>query len=163
MKEIFKDVKGYEGLYKISNTGKVIGTKELTPRKTRTGYLRVQLSRNNRVTDKYIHRLVAEHFLKNPNNKTEVNHKDFNKSNNEFTNLEWVTPQENKNHFLSFGKPAKRASFKGVDNGRAKLTERQIREIRLIKGKTIKALSEIYNVSHATIHRVIHKVSWRHI
>lgn len=79
------------------NKGKTVPLYEIKPRYTRLGYARVymrQVSTNKRV-DKYIHRLVAEYFIPNPLNKKYVNHKDCNRSNNDYTNLEWVTAKEN--------------------------------------------------------------------
>ena len=79
------------------NKNKVVPLYEIKPRYTKQGYARVymrQVSTNKRV-DKYIHRLVAEYFIPNPLNKKYVNHKDCNRSNNDYTNLEWVTAKEN--------------------------------------------------------------------
>ena len=99
MVEVWKDVKGYEGLYKVSNTGKVMGkNKEIVQKKNSKGYLYCQLWKNNFPKTKRIHRLVAEAFILNPENKEEVNHKDANKVNNFVENLEWVTRQENMEH-----------------------------------------------------------------
>lgn len=97
MKEIWKDIIGYEGEYQISNMGRVkslIGRREriLKPRKNKRGYLRVSLHQRN---DKMIHRLVAIAFLPNPEGLKEVNHKDENPSNNCVDNLEWCTHQYN--------------------------------------------------------------------
>lgn len=65
------------------------------------GYLTVGLRRPNKTTEKfYVHRLVAQYFIPNPENKPEVNHKDFNKSNNWVNNLEWCTRAENSKHFV---------------------------------------------------------------
>lgn len=97
--EVWKDIKGYEGLYRISNTGKVLSlqymggytTRELKPRIHKRGYLWVSL-RNNGVEGHYlIHRLVADAFIENPNNYACVNHKDENPANNNVENLEWCT------------------------------------------------------------------------
>ena len=103
-------IKDFDG-YFISNDGKVYcnlgkGNRnrnkrcelyEIKPRLARNGYTRIymrQTSTNKRV-DRYIHRLVAEHFIPNPENKPCINHKDCNRSNNDFANLEWVTHKEN--------------------------------------------------------------------
>ena len=84
--EIWKDVKDYEGRYKISNLGKIKSfygkEKLLKPKKNHGGYLEVLLYKNNKNRLHRVHRLVAEAFIPNPENKPEVNHKDGNKLNN---------------------------------------------------------------------------------
>lgn len=103
MNEIWKDIKGYNGLYQVSNTGFVKSFQTKTPfikkfNKNHQGYLSVALCLDNKVKLVKIHRLVAEAFLPNPENKPQVNHKDGNKSNNHVDNLEWVTASENIKH-----------------------------------------------------------------
>lgn len=96
--EIFKDIEGYEG-YRISSWGKVSYDGILiNPQETKKGYLRVPLYKNKKRKWFKVHRLVANAFIPNPYNKPQVNHKDGNKQNNSFTNLEWVTDEENKEH-----------------------------------------------------------------
>lgn len=89
--------------YEISNEGKVrnITTKYiLKGRESKSGYLQVSIKKDsdNKFKNQYIHRLVAIHFILNPENKREVNHKDGNKFNNKVDNLEWVTSSENQIH-----------------------------------------------------------------
>lgn len=119
MKEIWKDVKGYEGLYQVSNFGRVKSlnynntkkAKILIPKVIKnTGYLRVCLCKNGKVVDKKIHRLVMETFDPNKNtvkkcfdeeinfNKLCVNHIDENKLNCKLSNLEWCTHKYNDNY-----------------------------------------------------------------
>ena len=98
MKEIWKPVVGYEGLYEVSNTGKIksnISNKILKPYETSNGYLQHCLYLNNVKHRVYVHRLVAENFIPNPENKGTVNHIDENKKNNNVSNLEWCTQLEN--------------------------------------------------------------------
>ena len=100
MKEIWKDIKGYEGLYKVSNLGNVKSLKinaNIKPSKGRK-YIGVNLYKNGVTKTKSIHRLVAEHFIDNPNNKPCVNHIDCNRTNNKASNLEWCTYKENNNY-----------------------------------------------------------------
>ncbi len=111
MIEIWKDIKGYEGIYQVSNTGKVRSLDRkvwnyikkgriLKPHDNGHGYYNVSLSDGDKKSKHtYIHILVAEAFIPNPNNYTQVNHKDFNKANNAVDNLEWVSPQQNILHF----------------------------------------------------------------
>ena len=117
-KEVWKDVKGYEGYYKISNTGKVksltrrlwngVGyfTKPeaiLKPNPQVSGYLNVHLYKNKKRRPFAIHRLVAKHFIGFPKNEEHVNHKDGDKTNNHIENLEWVTRKENTRHAMETG------------------------------------------------------------
>lgn len=106
-KEIWKDIPNYKGLYQVSNYGKIksfLSNKILTPRISRSGYLRISLRKDGLTKDFYIHRLVGEVFLNKPNYKCEISHKDTNKQNNVYTNLEWVTHKENQNNPISVKK-----------------------------------------------------------
>lgn len=100
-----KQIIRFEGIYSISDCGKVFNqTKQLKTYFTRTGYECVKLTdRDGKKSHKTIHRLVAEHFIPNPLQKSEVNHIDGNKANNCISNLEWVTSSENKRHALQTG------------------------------------------------------------
>lgn len=103
MGEIWKDIKGYEGLYQISDRGNVKSFKygkerKLKPCKFGNGYLIINLSINGYYNSFNIHRLVCESFLPNPENKEQVNHKNGIKSDNRLDNLEWVTRSENAKH-----------------------------------------------------------------
>lgn len=97
--EIWKDIEGYEGLYQVSNYGKVksLGndknkkSKMRKERTTKDGYIQIKLHKNGETKGFYIHRLVAQAFISNPNGYKEVNHIDENKRNNSSTNLEWCT------------------------------------------------------------------------
>jgi hypothetical protein len=112
--EIWKDINGYEGYYQISNKGNVrsvdrfdgvhdrAGTvikQSLKP----NGYLQVGLRKHNQRKWVGVHRLVAIHFIDNPENKPQVNHIDGNKQNNTVENLEWVTQEENQQHAIRTG------------------------------------------------------------
>lgn len=117
MEEIWKDVKGYEGLYQVSNLGRVKSLEVKVPSGTKRGgkffrtkkekimsksldkgYEFIRLS-NNKITKNHrVHRLVAEAFIPNPNNYPCVNHKDENKLNNCVNNLEWCTTAYNNNY-----------------------------------------------------------------
>ena len=117
MKEIWKDVNGYEGLYQISNTGRikslshyarnnVNGGKRLTKGrilsqyKIPNGYFKVQLSKNGVRKKHYLHRIVAKAFLNNKDNLSDVNHIDGNKGNNFVENLEWCNHRDNQIHMV---------------------------------------------------------------
>lgn len=114
MTEIWKDINGYEGYYKISNLGRVKSVtrfvsssrtnhktqraKEIVGWDNGHGYLVVSLSKEGRRKNHYIHRLVAEHFVDNPNNYKVINHKDYDRTNNRCDNLEWCTQLQNIRH-----------------------------------------------------------------
>ncbi len=116
--EIWKDIQGYEGCYKVSNFGNVRalkreyclnGVKRLTEdkilkkRNSTDGYLRVAITLDGKRKDVGIHRLVAMAFINNPENKLEVNHKDGIKTNNHVSNLEWATRREQMKHAYDMG------------------------------------------------------------
>ena len=100
-KEIWKDVVGYEDLYRVSNYGQVWSNRRqrlLKQEKNRLGYMIVFLSSNNKRKAFCVHRLVAIAFIPNPNSYREINHKDENKGNNYVDNLEWCTRTYNVNY-----------------------------------------------------------------
>ena len=106
---VWKPVVGYEGIYEVSNMGDLkslcrkgrVKQLILKPYYTRKGYLRCILRKDGKPKQKLVHRLVAESFIDNPLNKTQVNHIDEVKDNNAASNLEWCTNQENCNHGTS--------------------------------------------------------------
>ena len=122
-----KPIKGWEGLYEITNDGQVYSIKRntyLKPRLSIDGYRRVCLCNNNIRREYRIARLVAEAFIENTENKSQVNHKDYNRQNDCMDNLEWVTNYENAlysyNH-NKFNNPGtyKAYTFTNVYNGKA--------------------------------------------
>ena len=104
--EIWKDIEGYGGLYQVSNLGRVKSLnynrtkkeKILKPRSNKDGYLNVNLYKEGRMKTCLVHRLVAKAFIPNPDNKSQVNHRDEDKTNNCVDNLEWMTRRENINY-----------------------------------------------------------------
>ena len=117
MEEVWKPIKGYEGLYEVSNYGRVrsldryvnsasskTGYQLAKGRilkqciNTETGYSVIQIYKNHKKKGCNVHKLVAEHFIPNPNNYRTVNHKDGNKANNKVDNLEWVSQSDNLIH-----------------------------------------------------------------
>lgn len=113
MKEIWKDVVGYEGLYQISSFGRLkhfstrFGWNILKNTNKKGWYFNVVLRSKNGNRSVKLHRLVAEAFIPNPENKREINHIDLNKQNNRVENLEWCSHKENIQHYIKLAYPEK--------------------------------------------------------
>lgn len=97
MKEEWKNIKGYENLYQISNLGNIYSVKKniILKTKKRKGYIAVNLYKDNKIKTYNVHRLVAQAFIPNPMKLSQVNHIDCNKNNNKANNLEWCSASEN--------------------------------------------------------------------
>lgn len=167
--ETWKDVVGYEGYYQVSSMGgfKSLDRKVPHPRSHKGyhfrkgkhikatisvfGYKRVPITRYHHEKTLFLHRLVAEAFLDNPENKPQVNHKDGNKLNNSVGNLEWVTSKENINHAHSSGLCAK-----GDSHHKTKLLDSDIINIikRIKSGDQLKKIAIDYCVNRDTIGNV---------
>jgi hypothetical protein len=101
LEEIWKDIRGYEGLYQVSDLGRVRRGNKLLHLNTNTyGYKHITLCKNNVPKTVVVHRLVADAFIENPQSKPQINHKDGNKENNTVANLEWVTQGDNNRHAI---------------------------------------------------------------
>lgn len=108
-RENWKEINGTLGRYLVSNTGKVISAKRgrfLTPKVDKYGYEVVTLWLGGKRIYRTVHRLVAKAFIENPDNLSQVNHKDFNKRNNNVDNLEWCTSRQNIKHWFENDKTA---------------------------------------------------------
>jgi len=166
MKEIWKDIKGYEGSYQISNLGRVkglerishvgngIGSDRKIPTRIMEGHLtgrnvfykQVMLSDNDRKQQGfYIHRLVLIHFNRMPNKGEESNHIDFNPLNNRIDNLEWVTSSQNSLHSREHMSKAKR----GEKHPAAKVTDLQAIEIKRLRKQKVRhrKIAEMFNIT----------------
>lgn len=175
--EIWLPIKGYEGLYEISNRGRV---KALSRRvdsgkchrewkehlsaygTDAKGYFRVALSKNGKSETRKVHRLVAEAFLPNPKNLPQVNHKDGNKQNNAVENLEWCDGSENLHHAYLIGLK----KVNGEHNPSAKLSCEDVLFIRKNYvprdsefGAT--ALGKRFGVHRKTIGRIVSGSHWK--
>ena len=165
------------GRYMISNHGGVrsldrkdsIGRDwegiERKLRPDKDGYLIVDLCKDGKYIYCKVHRLVAETFLDNPDNKKTVNHIDGVKSNNRVNNLEWATHTEQHKHAYANGlKVAK----KGEQHPNSKLTEAEVREIRERRTKnpevwTFRKLAKEYGVGKTLIGDIIYRKCWKHV
>ena len=155
MKEEWRDIKGYEDLYQVSNLGRVKSLKDnkgnyrekiLSNSTTTQGYLFVHLYKNGKVKLFTVHRLVAMHFIDNSNNYKEVNHKDENKSNNCVENLEWCTREYNNNYGTKNKRhsESRKGKYKGSKHYRA-------RKVQCVttgkKFNTVKEAGEYYFIN----------------
>lgn len=178
IEEIWKDIPGFEGWYQVSNTGKVksldrhiedgrlIKGITLSQYSTSQGYKRVALCKSGKHYKKFVHRLVAEAFVPNPNNFPVINHIDENPENNVCTNIEWCSVKYNVN----FGTRAEKFSEKthGELHYGHKLTEKEVRQIKKeykkgVKGFGTESLASKYGVHRMTIKAILTGQSWKHI
>ncbi len=114
-REEWKEIKGYEEYYLISDKGNVFSKRKnriMSPTMNSKGYYRVELNDGNSNKRYFVHRLVAETFLEKPNDCDIVNHLDFNPQNNNVDNLEWTTRKGNMEHSASAGRFEKTGEWK---------------------------------------------------
>lgn len=177
-REVWKDIVDYEGSYQVSNKGNVKSLDRITKTKNNKkilyvgkllnppvnnkGYKLVALYKNSKAHGIAIHRLVAQAFIPYEVDKLHVNHKDGNKLNNNTTNLEWVTPKENTRHAIA-NKLMTFDHLNGERNGRSKLEEYQIKEIRYLYYTTNisnSRLGERFDVTAENIWNIVNYKSW---
>jgi hypothetical protein len=175
--EIWKEVAGYEGLYEVSDLGRVRSTKRVLidkigrARRYRSkilsggvsdkGYWAIMLCKDAEQKMTLVARLVATAFIPNPDGKAEVNHKDGNKNDNSVSNLEWMTHQENSLH---------RNAVLGKNVGEAvhnsTMTNTQVIEIRKMRAETnlsCRAIGERFGVNGHAVYAAVMRRSWKHI
>ena len=143
--------------YEITKDGQVINKHNghiVKPQPNGKGYLRVSIGKKLM----FVHRLVAEKYIPNPENKPQINHKDGNKLNNSVDNLEFVTNQENRNHALKNG-----LHIYGEKCSYSKLKEKDVIYILNNLEKSDKELSDIFNVSKSTINDIRKGRTWKHL
>lgn len=150
--------------YKVSSNGDIVSLSSNTMLKQRIdtdGYPIVTLGNKGR-TSRRVHRLVAENFIDNPNMYKEVNHIDGVKTNNFVDNLEWCTRSENVQHAFDNGLKPKP---KGEKNGRSKLCDSDILEIRCLldNGFTRYEIANMYKVSWTAINFIYKGKTWCHV
>ena len=126
--EIWKDAIGFEGLYKVSNMGRIKNKKGaiLSPYHNNNGYISIDLYKKGKVYKLRVHRLVALAFIPNPNNLPMVNHKNENKTNNNVTNLEWCDNSYN----LSYGSRTEKM-FQSRKERNRKTAQKQVVQLDL--------------------------------
>lgn len=143
--------------YVITKNGEVMNKHNgriLKPQLNGKGYLRVSIGKQLM----FIHRLVAQKYVPNPENKLQVNHKDGNKLNNYYENLEWVTNQENRNHAVEND-----LYLYGTRCSWSKLTSAQVLEILNDNVHTFTELGKMYNVNRNTIRDIKMGKTWKQL
>ena len=163
MEEIWKDVQGYEGLYKISNFGKVLRVKDsklLSYYLNNKGYCCLSLYKEGKTYHPTVHRLVAIHFVDNPDNLKQVDHIDCNKENNKASNLEWCNQQDNYNHGM-----VNYLYSKNENHYFSKLSNEQVKCIpTLFKiGFTRSTIARILGLNPSSIKAIENRVSYREL
>lgn len=168
--EEWRDIKGYEGRYKVSNQGRVTGIQKkfLKPAITKKGYQIVRLfDGGGRATakDVSVHSLVADAFIGPRPTGLEINHKDCNKDNNTPSNLEYVTTKENIHHAIANGNHVL-PDNSGSKNGMAVLNETKVAYLRsqlLLKKKDIKIFAQHYRVNPDYLSKVYRGMGWENV
>lgn len=169
MEEVWKDVVGYEGLYQVSNTGKIRGLDRLSScnqfvsgkikeqRHDKDGYLKVTLCKDGNKKCHSVHRLVATAFIPNPNDFPVINHKDENKQNNYVENLEWCTVKYNTNYGTCIQRRVAKIRGKRTDDKRCKTIYQYSNEGILINTfLSIGDASRSLNIRKSTIKDILH-------
>ena len=163
-----KKISGYEG-YTISGDGSVFNEKLQRPLKGRVGkngYKNFVLTKNGNSTRFYAHRLIAEAFIPNPENKPCINHKNGIKTDNRIENLEWCTYSENIQHAYDNGlRTYNVPDNSGENHGSSKLTDNDVLDIRNAYplGFTQQQMADAYGVSRSLIGGILRGDRWSHI
>lgn len=153
--EIWKDIKGFEGKYQVSNLGNIKHllkhgkSKILNPSTEKHGYKVVVLYNKGTVRTFKVHRIVAETFIEKPLNKEQINHIDGNKTNNRVDNLEWCTAKENMNHAFKNGLCNNKKNGKGVRAVKVAQLDKENNLIAIYVSQTVAA--KINNISTGVI------------
>lgn len=156
MKEIWKDIKDYEGMYQISDIGNVkslnyrnLGyAKNLVPKRNNCGRMWVELTKNGCKKQMLVHRLVAMAFIDNPNHYPQINHKDENPANNCVDNLEWCTQSYNIQYTIN-RHPRQRREIKNYSLKYRKISGREIEQVSQ-DGKVIKTWNDARTIFKET-------------
>lgn len=166
--EIWKDIEEDPG-YQISNMGRIRSFKRekmiiIKLGTNQKGYQFINLFKNSKYHNERIHSLVIQYFgPPKPSPEHECNHKDGDKSNNWWTNLEWLTHKQNVNHAVKMGLWG---SSKGENCNLSKLTEKQVIKIRKLHQSgnyTNIEISLAFKISQTCFYGIINKKTWKHI
>lgn len=156
--EIWEDVIGYEGYYKVSNLGNIVNRlwRPISKKINGKGYYRFILYKNAGQKNALIHRLVALAFIENPKKLKVVNHLDRVKTNNKASNLEWTTSKGNAEHAQKMGL-TKETFKKGYDSRRTKISKETKKQIidKSILGDNLHGIAIEFNLKVKTIKRII--------
>lgn len=163
--EVWEDVQRLNGLYKISNLGNIkhsVRNVIIKGQDNGNGYRQLTIIKNGKRKVYYIHRLVAETFIPNPNNLPQVNHKNSIRNDNRVENLEWCTGKQNMEHCSMVGR-----TTKGEKSGSCKLSNQKVLAIRRLytinpKFNKLKIAKKL-GVRDTTIHKIIRRQRWNHI
>lgn len=162
MEEIWKDVNNYEGLYLVSNLGRCKDSngKPIIGYRNNKGYTCVSLTKDRKLKHFLLHRIVAQTFISNQENFSQVNHLDGNKQNNAVSNLEWCNQRQNYDHGMS-----KFFYSKNEDHYFAKLTNEKVETIpELYKlGFTRATIAKILEVTDGAIKAIEKGISYREL
>lgn len=150
-------------LGRIGARGYIVKDRTLKTHPNSNGYLRVSMNLTGKSKEYFVHRLVAQCFIENPEGKDKVNHKDGNKINNNAYNLEWVTSSENNKHAFKTGLKAPTICC-GADNWNTKLTDEDVEWIRNHYIKNDKtygqcAIAKKYHVTQPSIWAIINNIT----
>ena len=169
--EVWKDIEGYPK-YQISSFGRVKSLKGKKPKilkqrpHMRTdkldNYISVALSKNGKKRDVYTHRLVATAFIPNPENKSQINHENGDKHDNNVSNLKWSTASENIKHAYEMGLMGDR---KGENHPMARLTTLKVMEIvkKYNNGTSVSDLATEYGIRYSNVYSIVNGYTWSHI
>jgi hypothetical protein len=187
LNEIWKDIKGYEGFYQVSNLGKIKSLdRNIIIKNGRHRFFKGRLLQLNYDIDGYfmvclcmpgktqfscnVHKLVAKAFVEGYKEGLVVNHKDGNKENNVSTNLEWVTVAENNKHAIDTGllnphKSKPQNSYKGENHPMSKLLEQDVKEIRkmALEGIPHKEIAKKFGICKERVCAIKKGRVWKHI
>lgn len=165
-------VVGYETRYLVSSHGRVRSIIEMNNCDRNGVFLVSQFKKGRYITcrlweygkgsTQLVHRLVAKAFIANPDKYLEINHKDTDKHNNHYTNLEWCNRRQNEDHAMLMDIKYR---ARGSLNGHALVNEDQVREMRKrwSAGESLDSLGDYYGMRPISIYNIVKKLRWKHV